>query len=153
MRRLDASVLRTERRDGGKPDEIPVSELILRGNASAVTISGAVLEAAVEWEGCFVVFMTDDVPYEEGLSIHLLAPDLALLDSAEIAAMYSTGVFRDLELIEPKHLRFRFFADERWELELLAEPEFRWPFFSDPTGARRRFGFRRQFRIRRGEAD
>lgn len=89
--------------------------------------------------------MTDDILFEEMLSVHLLDGTLNLLDSVTIGAMYSTGIFSSLELIEPNIVRFRFFDDTDWRIELLTKPVFGLPFLSDPRGVSRKLGFTRYF--------
>jgi len=128
--------------------ERPTSEFFLHGKSTGKIISGAVLEAAVQWEDRYLLFMTDDVPFEDMLSIHLLDAQLNMLDSALIGSPYSTGSFSSLELSEPNTVRFRFIGDTLWSIELLSRPGFRVPFISEPLGVYRPFGFSRQFIVR-----
>jgi len=129
-------------------DKTPRSELFVGGQAKGKFVSGAVLEAAVQYDSFYLIFMTDDVPFEEMLSIHLLDVQLNVLDSAVIGGPYSTGSFSSLELIEPSTLRFRFIGDTTWSVELLPRRMFRIPFISEPLGVWRRFGFTRHFVVR-----
>jgi hypothetical protein len=128
--------------------EIPTSEVLVNGTSTDKLISGAVLEAAVQWENCYLLFMTDDVPFEEMLSIHLLDDQLNILDSALIGSPYSSGSFSSLELSEPNTVRFHFIGDTTWSLELLSRPGFRVPFISEPPGVKRPLGFSRHFIVR-----
>ncbi|QJI27300.1 hypothetical protein HKK55_00790 [Pseudomonas sp. ADAK18] len=127
---------------------IPTSEVLLQGIASGTLISGAVLEAAVQWRSFYLLFLTDDVPFEEGLNIHLLDERGALLDSATLGGAYSSGHFHDLLLGDGDTLSFRFIGDTTWHLELLQHPQFRLPLVSEPAGVSRRLGFSRHFILR-----
>lgn len=129
-------------------DTGPRSELLSDGAPTALTLDGAVLEAALRWHDCYVVFLSDDIPSEDALHIHLLATDFRLLDTASLASMYSTGSFAALHLLPPDRLSFRFFGDAIWTLELLAQPQMRLPFLSEPRGVTRPFGFSRRMIIR-----
>jgi hypothetical protein len=57
-------------------------------------VPGAVLEFAVDIAGRHLLFLTDDVPHEEVLSIVLLDAGFQLLDSATIGRAYHTGCLR-----------------------------------------------------------
>jgi hypothetical protein len=128
--------------------EVPTSEVLVNGTSTGKRISGAVLEAAVQWDNRYLLFMTDDVPYEEMLSIHLLDDQLDLLDSALIGGPYATGSFSSLELREQNTVCFHFIGDTTWSVELLSRPRFRMPFISEPPGVKRPLGFSRHFIVR-----
>lgn len=66
-------------------------------------------EAALRWNDYVLLFLTDDVPFEETLNIYLLDKDLNVIDLARMYFMYATGIFSDLDLSEPDTVRFRFF--------------------------------------------
>jgi hypothetical protein len=128
--------------------ESPRSELIIDGIPTGQIVPGAVLEAAVEWKSCHLVFMTDDVPFEEMLRILLLDSQLKLLDSAQIGGPYSTGSFSSLTLREPDTVQFRFIGGTTWSVQLLSTSRLRVPFISEPRGVHRAFGFSRRFVVR-----
>jgi hypothetical protein len=128
-------------------DEIPQSEILLQGSPTGKLVNGATLEAAVQWRDCYLLLMTNDIPYEERLSMHLLDGSFALLDTASLGAAYSTGTFAALELLEPDQVSFRFIGDTLWRVELLTEPEFKVPLLGDPRGVSRPLNFSRRFRV------
>lgn len=123
------------------------SELLLNGKPTGLIVTGAVLEAALEWQGCRIAFLTDDIPFEDMLRIYMFDANMALVDAAVLGAMYSTGTFAELSLQPPNALTFRFFGATVWRVVLLAEREFALPFLSDPSGVSRKFKFFRHFRI------
>lgn len=128
--------------------EVPTSEIVVSGKSTGKFVSGAVLEAAVQCDERYLLFFTDDVPFEEMLSIHLLDNQWHFLDSARIGGIYTTGTFSALKLCEPNLVHFRFIGDTDWVVEILSRPMFRLPFVSDPPGVYRAFGFSLHFLAR-----
>jgi hypothetical protein len=129
------------------PDEAPTSEIMIAGVGSGKLVAGAMFEAALRWNDYVLLFLTDDVPFEESLNIYLLNADLAVVDLARMYHIYSTGIFSDLDLTVPDTVRFRFFDGIVWTLRLLTEKVFAVPFFSDPTGVHRPFRSTRMFHL------
>jgi hypothetical protein len=125
----------------------PESEIMIDAVPAGKIIGGAVLEAALKWNDYVLLFLTDDVPFEEGLNIYLLDAKLNVLDSAQIGWMYSTGIFSNLDLTASNIVRFRFFAEQVWTLKLLPEKEFALPIISDPLAVSRPFKFFRMFQL------
>jgi hypothetical protein len=123
------------------------SELLRDGKPTGLIVTGAVLEAAVEWQGYRIPFFTDDIPFEDMLRIYMVDDKMTLVDAAVLGAMYSTGTFAELNLNPPDALTFRFFGGVAWRLTLLDEREFALPFVSDPSGVSRKLKFFRHFRI------
>ena len=126
---------------------IPSSEIIINQSATGDVISGAVLEAAVSWNDFYLLFLTDDIPQEDTLSIHFLDKELKLLDSATIGAMYSTGSFTSLQLIKPNTLTFRFIGDTDWKIKLFDKPTLTLPFLSDPKCVKRKLALSNYFKV------
>ncbi|WP_158568006.1 MULTISPECIES: hypothetical protein [unclassified Duganella] len=56
-------------------------------------MTGAVLEAALEWQGYRIAFFTDDISFEDMLRIYMFDANMALVDAAVLGAMYSTGIY------------------------------------------------------------
>lgn len=129
------------------PDSTPTSEIIVTGVPTGKIIEGAVFEAALRWNEYVLLFLTDDVPFEDTLNIYLLDTDLNIVDSAHMFFMYSTGIFSDLDLTQPDTVRFCFFGGIVWTLQLFPKKTFTLPMISDPTGVNRPFTFFRMFQI------
>ncbi|WLI89471.1 hypothetical protein Q4S45_22715 [Massilia sp. R2A-15] len=125
----------------------PLAEVVVDSVPTHLRVSGSVLEAAVHCDGMTLLLLTDDVPYEDMLSIYLLGPQLQLLDSARIGAAYATGNFSGLTLVEPNRLRFRFIDDAEWWVEILPAPSFRLPLVSEVKGVTRSHMFSRHFLV------
>lgn len=147
MRILSTSEFATRLASPYTDTELASSELLLDGKPTGLIVTGSVLEAALEWQGCRVAFLTDDIPFEDMLRIYMFDANMTLVDAAVLGAMYSTGTFAELSLHPPNALTFRFFAGTAWRMVLLAEREFSLSFVSDPSGVRRKLKFFRHFRI------
>lgn len=119
------------------------------GKAVGVLVPGRGLETAVETATGWLLFTTDDVPFEEGLHLSLLDRQFRLVDRATLLWPNSTGTFRDLRIDSDTMLSFRFFGGSPWQVEMLPAAGFRLPFLGEPRGVWRPFGFRRSFRLRR----
>lgn len=147
MRLLSTSEFATRLASPYTDTELATSELLVEGKPSGLIVTGAVLEAALEWQGCRVAFLTDDIPFEDMLRIYMFDAKMTLVDAAMLGAMYSTGTFAELSLQPPNALTFRFFGGIVWRVVLLDEQEFSIPILSDPSGVSRKFKFFRHFRI------
>ena len=147
MRQLDKAEFDIRTISPGDDLSPPSSEILLNGAATGKTLSGAVLEAALEWQGRYLVFTTDDIPQEEMLGIHYLDEHLGTVDECTLGGIYSTGTFSALRLIEPNRVAFRFIGGVEWTVELLDRPGFRLPWISEPRGVHRPFGFTRHFKV------
>ena len=93
MRLLTEYALSIRLVSDGSDTEPPTSEIALADTQKRTVVSGAILEAAVAWKDTYLVFLTDDIPFEETLSIYLLDSGLGYLDSASLGGFYSTGSF------------------------------------------------------------
>lgn len=125
----------------------PMSEIHVHGVSSGLLVSGSVLEAAIHCDGMTLLMLTDDVPYEDMLSIHLFDRQWQLLDSARIGAAYATGAFGGLTLVEPNRWHFRFIDEAEWWIEILPAPSFRLPLVSEVKGVTRSHMFSRHFLV------
>lgn len=121
--------------------------LYIDGLAAGQPLDGAVLEGAVEHQGHYLLLLTDDVPGEDALSIHLIDNQGRLLDSARLGAMYATGAFSALRLEEPGTVAFRFIGDTDWRVELFSQARLQWPLVGVPRGVTRPWQWQRWFRV------
>ncbi|MRW94324.1 hypothetical protein GJ699_30550 [Duganella sp. FT80W] len=128
-------------------DTAPVSEIVVAGLATGKFVGGAIFEAALKWHEHVLLFLTDDVPFEEGLNIYLLDANLEVVDEAHMYHMYASGVFSDLDLTQSDSIRFCFFGSGAYTLTLFPQKRFMLPVISDPIGVHRPFRFYRRFKI------
>jgi len=129
-------------------DDVPHSEICIAGRPTGLRVPGKNLEAAVQIDGRYLVLLTEGVTMEELLSIHLVAPDGRLVDTAAIGQIYSPGIFTALALLPPRTVSFRFLGEVTWSVEVFDEPRLSWPLGGGAPCVSRPFGFRRAFRVR-----
>ena len=128
-------------------DATQKSKIIINGQNTNIAIEGIVLEACVKWHNFYLAFLTDDIPQEDMLHIHLLDQKLNTLDSATIGGIYTTGNFTDLELLAPNRVNFNFIGGTRWTVDFLSQPERCLPMLSSPKGVYKKSMFSRHFKI------
>jgi hypothetical protein len=145
MQLTDEIALRADapRRDG------PCSEVLISGRKSGTVVSGCVLEAALRCAGTWLLFVSDDVPSEDMLSIYLLDDGGRMLDSARIGGPYTTGSFSGLRLDPPSTVHFRFIDDAGWSVRVLEKGQFSFPWWPDARGVWRGAQLLRRFEVRR----
>ena len=145
---LDEEELALDPVQSGSETDIPRSKIIIANKkVTDKIVDGVVLEAAIGWHGYYLLFTTNDVPYEEMLNIQLLDKNLKLIDSAVLGAIYSTGSFSSLNIIDANTISFQFIGDTDWTIELLQKPIFSIPFFTEPKGVSRKLRFSKHFTI------
>jgi hypothetical protein len=128
-------------------DTPPMSEIIVSGAPTGKVVVGAVFEAALRWNEYVLLFLTDDVPFEDTLNIYLLDANLNTVDWARMYFIYATGIFSDLDLTQDDTVRFCFFGGIVWTLKLFPEKKFVLPIISATWGVSRPFAFFRRFQI------
>ena len=121
--------------------------LLLAANGREAEVDGAVLEGAFRTTGGdLVVVSTDDVPYEERVSVTLLGPDGdAVVDRYEIGAPYTPGIVSNLAAVGGR-LEFSF-AGARFAVTHDPAGRIAWP-GTLPRGVRRRTAPWRRARLR-----
>ena len=138
------------RRLPGAKDQPPRCQLIVDGQETGSELPGAVFEAAADTNDGWLIFLTDDVPFEESLNICLIDRAFRIRDRVTLVWPGSSGTFRDPCPTGDNSLQFEFFGDRPWFVDLFKSPRFRLPLFSEPIGVFRPFGFTRRFQVRRG---
>lgn len=111
---------------GSAPDDADRSRSRLRYDDRLVgEVEGLAIDRQYRMAGGEYVIIADyDCPFEEALAISLLDAKFRTLDLRVIGGMYTTGSLRDVTIEGERTLRFSFFADDLWELEVL--PRARW---------------------------
>lgn len=128
-------------------DEVPLCEVILAGEGTGKVLQGAVFETALRWHDYTLLFVTDNVPFEDTLNIYLLDRHLNVADYARMYFIYATGIFSDIDLEEDDTVRFDFLGEKRWVLKLFSKKKFFIPVLSDTFGVHRPFSFFRRFQL------
>lgn len=99
-------------------------KLILKLNSNlSIEVTGAILEAQYTDGNRHILFVTEDIPFEETLHIYLLNSNLEPIDNLSLSAIYSPGILKDLSITQPNKISFSFFnAQEKWQLEIFDRP-------------------------------
>jgi len=130
------------------PEESLKSEVLRLDRLTGTLVTGVVLETAIRTDaGQYILFLTDDILFEDFLNIHLLDSAGNLLDSASIGSPYSTGTFSLIRTEPPDKIRFGFIGETEWVVEVLSRPTLRIPMISEPKGVWRSRKLRRHFEI------
>lgn len=122
------------------------SEVLIGGNSTGIIIPGKVLEAAIKVDARrYLLFVTDDVIFEEMLTLLLLDLSQGVIEELTIGGAYTSGHFEDLRVL-PRSASFRFIGDTTWTVKVSTSPTFKLP-FSDPRGVSRPAGLRKYIDI------
>lgn len=121
-----------------KADELPFICLKHHISKQQVTLEGAYLEAQYRYGINYLIFTSNDCPFEERLSIYYLDESLKTLDALELGAIYTPGILDDLTIIYPNKLSFSFFdREEQWHLTIAEQGSFK-PLFHTSSVRRKR---------------
>ncbi|MDH3595570.1 MAG: hypothetical protein OEU09_20405 [Rhodospirillales bacterium] len=104
-------------------DETPRARLIHCGQAVGEPVEGCILEQQYAVDANrYLLFVSDDIPYEEGLHIYLVDAAGAVLDGLEIGAPYTPGLLEDVVASGPDKVDFSFIHKQRCRVIVHAEP-------------------------------
>jgi len=118
----------------GNDQELATSFATIAGRTSEEPLEGTVLEACIQHGNRYLLFLTDDIPFEDSLHIHLLDEALNRIDTVTLGAPYTTGHFRNLKCEDSGGITFEFFGKCVWEIVVLPKKQLRLPFVSGPKG-------------------
>lgn len=112
------------------PGELPRGRLTIGDHQAE--LPGARIEAAYALEQGdpvtgYLFFTSDDIAYEEVLSITLTDQALQVLDRAWIGAPYQTALLSGTQITGPGRVEFRLEQAGLWRLTVLARPRWRLP--------------------------
>ncbi|EOU9530415.1 hypothetical protein ACOJBR_002860 [Cronobacter dublinensis] len=125
------------------------SEVLINGNITGIIVPGEILEASVQVnEQLYVLFLTDDVIFEESLTIALIDFREGIKEIVYVRNEYTTGSFEALSITADK-INFRFIGDYLWTVTVSDTPRLRVPFLSDPKGVKRDTAFKKYMDISR----
>jgi hypothetical protein len=121
--------------------EGPPGTLLHEGRDTGLRISAASLEAQFQLQpGFYLLFFTDNTPYEEALQIVLLDSHLQFLDGLELGQPYTPGILSGIHAESEQRILFDFFASTRLLLSIHPEGIFhlirRLPPFARPLKGR-----------------
>lgn len=123
------------------------AEVLLEGHPTGIIVPGEVLEAAVSVaDGRYLLFMTDNIIYEEHLTMVLIDLTRGVLDTLRLGAAYCTGYFEALQ-VSPHAVSFQFLGDTTWTVTVSDTAYLRLPFLGDAWGVSRQFKLKHYLRI------
>ena len=123
------------------------SVVLIADEVTNITVPGLLLEAAVQVDNTrYLLFLTDDVIFEESLTIVLIDIRHGVKEIVRIGQMWATGIFENVS-ISAEQIRFRFLGEGEWVVEISSAPRLRLPFFSDPAGVQRAPGWQKYITI------
>jgi len=118
------------------------SEVTVGDKQTGITIDGQVLEAAIKVDSDrYILFTTDDVIFEESLTVTLISLSQGKLESLQIGNEYSSGSFEQLS-VHDEYIRFNFIGHSAWVIKVNGSPKLRLPFVSDTRGVKRASGLK-----------
>ncbi|MGK9174038.1 hypothetical protein KXR87_12510 [Yokenella regensburgei] len=124
-------------RDAPTPKAVGKYEVLMAGKGTGIMLPVQVIEASVMVDDKrLLLFLTDDVPFEEMLEIALLDVNDGVKEIVTLGGAYLTGTFADLN-IYPNAVEFSFIGDTTWRVEIPAMPFMKLPFIGDPRGVSR----------------
>jgi hypothetical protein len=125
----------------------PKSEITIEGTNLKLIINGVDLEACIKCDERYLIFTTDDCPFEESLNIYLLSGENEIIDSATAFWPYGTGSFKLHSVTDPDLVQFKFFGDKDWQIKVFKSKRFHIPHISEPSGVWRKIKFWRFFGV------
>ena len=108
------------------PGEDPKMRIVAEDQGTGTVIDGRALEAQYRCDLGFLLITTDDNPYEETLHIRLLDSEYRQVDAVDLRQMYHAGILSNIEIAGPGSIRFSFFGEDCWRLDIAAHASLRW---------------------------
>lgn len=95
------------------------SRLLFKADVVQPRITGLVIDLQMETTKGYVLFLTEDCPYEETLHVYYLDHGFRIRDKKELWLLYRPGVVRDVRWTDNQiTFSFFFFDGERCLLEV-----------------------------------
>ncbi len=119
----------------------------IRNSQIAIGVNGACLECCIRCGDNYLLFTSDDCPFEETVNIYLLSRDNRILDRAAIYWPYAAGIFELIAVSEPNVVHFKFIAEKIWKLQIFHKQHLYVPYLFEENGVHRGFSLQRHFKI------
>nr|EFZ6295736.1 hypothetical protein [Shigella boydii] len=104
------------------------SKLCIYDKDTGIIISAYYLETAILLDdGRYLLFVTEDVHYDEYLELLLININHGIQEKITIALPYGSGTLREMRSYE-NYIEFSYFSDEVWRVEVSLSRFFRPPF-------------------------
>ncbi|PCM44932.1 hypothetical protein [Marinobacter sp. ANT_B65] len=125
--------------------QTPCLQLIKGDEPFGSPQKGALIEAQYQVDDDrYLLFITDDVPYEETLRIYLIAGNAEVLDSLEFGGYLANGTLEGLNVVGEQSIEFSFIHEKRCRLTVKSDSGWKKPLtftpgVSRPGGLKKRF--------------
>lgn len=117
--------------------QIPCLQLMKDDHPSGALLKGTLIEAQYQLDdGRYLLFITDDVPYEETLRIFLIASNAEVLDSLEFGGYLDNGTLEDLNIVGEQTIEFNFIHKKRCRLTVESDSGWKKPLTFTPGVSR-----------------
>lgn len=98
------------------------SDLLFENN-KITTISGKTIEYQFQYQGNYLLLITNNSPFEETLYVYYLNQNLQIIDTAEISQIYTGGILDNIKT-NTDSLTFTFFDNtDNWQIKILSPPK------------------------------
>ncbi|WP_328186041.1 hypothetical protein [Marinobacter sp. OP 3.4] len=125
--------------------QIPCLQLMKDDQPFGAPLKGALIEAQYQVDdGRHLLFITDDVPYEETLRIYLIASNAEVLDSLEFGGYLANGTLEGLNIVGDQTIEFRFIHKKRCRLTIERDRGWKKPLAFKP-GVNRPGGLKKRY--------
>ncbi|GAA3928927.1 hypothetical protein [Litoribacillus peritrichatus] len=129
------------------PDSVtdPLVQLTFGGNDVGSPVKGACLAQQYHLsELGYLLFLTDNVPYEETLRIYLVTEEAKVIDELEFGGNMVTGTLDIIDLNGKDTIVFSFIHEANCRLQVLSTPKWSKPLVFTP-GVRRNGSLRKHY--------
>ncbi|AMX01934.1 hypothetical protein [Microbulbifer thermotolerans] len=125
--------------------QAPYLQLIKGNEPFSGQLKGALIVAQYHlYDGHYLLFITDDIPYEETLRIYLIASNAEVLDSLEFGGYLANGTLEDLNIVGEQAIEFNFIHKKRCRLTVKSDSGWTKPLTFTP-GVRRPGGLKKRY--------
>lgn len=123
----------------------PLSQLMISGEDVGQPIEGACLEQQYFMPDLgYLLFLTDNVPYEETLRIYLVDKIYTVIDGLEFGGNMVTGELDNISIKNSNMIEFSFIHNARCRLQINDTPKWCKPLLFTP-GVRRSGGIKKRY--------
>ncbi len=125
------------------------SQISIKGTQINTVISGAVLEDCFQHGAYYLIIVSHDCPFEEGLDIYLYDSDNNIVDKLVVLWVYSTGVYKFITIDDNQALYFQFFNNRIYKLNIISRGQFGIPYFVEAFGVWRKLKLKKYLKLKK----
>ncbi|PWF21448.1 hypothetical protein [Corticimicrobacter populi] len=107
-------------------DGVPRCVVTLPTGAVTTVLFGRQLDACVATPLHYILFLSNDLIYDERLHIYLVDTQATVLDQARLGALDTAAFLSELTMDSAERIQFSFFGGDCWEILLHETPRSVW---------------------------